>query len=81
MSSGLLEHQAKDLAHITHFIHNLQNEKLQHYVLCKNPISVQNSITLVEKKDAKLCIIEGKGLHSHSPEHKINDISNKHQNQ
>ena len=32
-SSGLLPHQAKDLAHITHFIHNLHNQKLQHYML------------------------------------------------
>ena len=32
-SSGLLSHQANDLAHITLFIRNLQNQKLQHYVL------------------------------------------------
>ena len=31
-SSGLLPNQAKDLAHITHFICNLQNQKIQHYV-------------------------------------------------
>ena len=31
--SGLLPHQAKDLAHITHFICNLHSQKLQHYVL------------------------------------------------
>ena len=45
-SSGLLPHQAKDLAHITHFICNLHNQKLQHYVLGKNPTSVQNAIML-----------------------------------
>ena len=79
-SSGLLPHQAKDLAHITHFICNLHNQKLQHYVLGKNPTSVQNAITLVQKKDAELCIIEG--LHNHDPEHEINNISNKqYQNQ
>ena len=33
MSHGLLPYQAKDLAHITHFIFNLHNQKLQHYVL------------------------------------------------
>ena len=32
-SSGLLLHQANDLAHITHFICNLHNQKLQHYTL------------------------------------------------
>ena len=31
-SSGLLPHQAIDLAHITHFICNLYNQKLQHYI-------------------------------------------------
>ena len=31
-SSGLLLHQAKDSAHITHFICNLHNQKIQHYV-------------------------------------------------
>ena len=44
-SSGLLPHQTKDLAHITHFMHNLHNQKIQHYVLGKNPTSVQNAIT------------------------------------
>ena len=73
-SSGLLSHQAKDLAHIIHFICNLQNQKLQHYVVGKNPTSVQNAIILVQKKDAELCIIEG--LHNHDPEHEINNISN-----
>ena len=34
-SSGLIPHQAKDLAHITYFICNLHNQKLQHYVLGK----------------------------------------------
>ena len=48
-SSRLLPHQAKDLAHIMHFIRNLQNKKLQHYVLGENPISVQNTITLAPK--------------------------------
>ena len=43
-SSGLLLHEAKDLAHITCFICNLHNQKLQHYVLGKNPTSVQNAI-------------------------------------
>ena len=56
-SSGLLLHQAKDLAHITHFIYKLHNQKLQHHVLGKNPTSVQNAITLAQKKDVKLCII------------------------
>ena len=58
-----------------HFICNLYNQKLQHYVLGKNPASVQNAITLAQKKDAELCIIEG--LHKHDPEHKINIISYK----
>ena len=35
---------------------------------------------LVQKKDAKLCIIEG--LHNHDPGHKLNNIYNKqHENQ
>ena len=34
-SSGLLSYQAKDLVHIMHFIRNLNNQKLQHYVLGK----------------------------------------------
>ena len=49
-SSSILPHQAKDLAHITHFICNLHNQKLQHYVLGKSPTSVQNAITLAQKK-------------------------------
>ena len=69
-SSGLLPHQAKDLTCITHFICNLHNQKLQHYVVGKNPNSVQNSITLAHKKDVELCIIEG--FHNHDPGHKIN---------
>ena len=77
-SSGLLPHQAKDLAHITHFIHNVHNKKLQHYVLGKNPTSVKNAITLAQKKDAELCIIEG--LHSHDAGHEINSIVNKQNN-
>ena len=44
-SSSLLPHQAKDLVHITYFIRNLHNQKLQLYVLGKNPMSVQNAIT------------------------------------
>ena len=74
-SSGLLLHQAKDLAHIAHFMYNLYNEKPQHYVLGKNPTSVQNAITAAQKKDAELCIIEG--LHNHDLEHEMNHISNK----
>ena len=79
-SSDLLPHQAKNLAHIKHFICNLHNQKLQHYVLGKNPTSVQNVTTLAQKKDAKLCIIAS--LHNHETEHKMNNISNKqYQNQ
>ena len=43
-------------------------------MLGKNPTSVQNAITLAQKKDAELCIIEG--LHNHDLEQKINNISN-----
>ena len=32
-SSGLLSHHTEDLAHITHFIRNLHNQELQHYIL------------------------------------------------
>ena len=74
-SSDLLLHQAKDLAHIMHFICNLHNQKLHHYVLCKNSTSVQNAITMAQKKDAELCIIEG--LYSHDSGHKIKNISSK----
>ena len=77
-SSSLLLHQAKDFAHFTHFIHNLHNQKLQHYVLGKNPTSVKNAVTLAQKKDAELCIIEG--LHSHDSGHEINNIINKQYN-
>ena len=77
-SSGLLQHQAKDIAHITHFIRNLHNQKLQHYVLGKNPTSVQNAIMLAQKKDAELRIIEG--LYNHVSGHKINNIYPKHSN-
>ena len=49
-SSRLLPHQAKDLAHITHFIQSLHNQKLPNYVLGKSPTSVQNAITLAQKK-------------------------------
>ena len=45
-SSRLLLHQVKDLAHITHFIWNLHNQMLQHYVLGKNPTPVQNAFIL-----------------------------------
>ena len=62
-SSSLLPYQIKDLAHIMHFIYNLHNQKLQHYVLGKNPTSVQNAITLAEKKDAELHIIDGSHNH------------------
>ena len=58
-SSRLLPHQATDLTHITHFIRNLLNQKWQHCVVGKNPTSVQNTITLAQKKDAELKIIEG----------------------
>ena len=75
-SSGLLPNQAKDLVHITHFIRNLHNQKLQHYVLGKKQTSVQNFITLAQKKDAELRIIEG--LHNHDSGHKINNIYTKH---
>ena len=68
--------QAKDLAHITHFIHNLHNQKLQHYVLGKIPTSVQNAIMLAQKKDAELHII--KGLHNYDSGHEINNIYPKH---
>ena len=77
-SSGLLPHQAKDLAHITHFIRNLHNQKLQYYVLGKNPTSVQNTITSMQKKDAELKIIER--LHNHHLGHKINNICISHNN-
>ena len=75
-SSGLLPHKQKDLAHITHFIRNLHNQKFQHYVLGKNPTKVQNAITLVQKKDAELKMIEG--LHNHNTYHKIHNINLSH---
>ena len=74
ISGSLLPHQAKYLVHITHFICNLHYQKLQHYMLGKNPTSVQNAITLAQKKGAELCIIEG--LHSHDSGHKMNNITN-----
>ena len=70
-SSGLLLHQAKDLAYITHFICNLHN--LQLCVRYKPNLSSEHH--LAQKKDSELCIIEG--LYNHDPEHKINNISNK----
>ena len=73
--SSLLLHQTKDLADISHFICSLHNQKLQHYVLGKNQTSVQIAISLAQKKDAELHIIEG--LHICDPEHEINHISNK----
>ena len=73
--SGLLLHQAKDLAHITHFISNLHNQMLQHHMSCKNPTSVQIAIASAQKKDVELCIIEG--LHNHDSGHEINNIYNK----
>ena len=68
-SSTLLPHKAKDLAHITHFICNLHNQKLQCYVLGKKKTySAQNTIILVQKKN-------------HDPGYKINNIYNKqHEN-
>ena len=49
-------------------------------MLGKNPTSVQNAITIAQKKDSELCIIEG--LHNYDPEYEINNISNKqYQNQ
>ena len=44
-------------------------------MLGKNPTSLQSTITLAQKKDADLCIIEG--LPNHDPKHKINHISDK----
>ena len=70
-SSGLLPHQAKDLVHITHFIRNLHKQKLQHYILDKNPMS-PNAIMLMQKSDTELKIIEG--LHNHDLGHEIHNI-------
>ena len=78
-SSSLLPHQAKDLAYITHFICNLHNQKLQHYVLGKTPTSVQNTITLAQKKDTELWIIEG--IHNNDSDLGINDTSSNKQYQ
>ena len=44
-------------------------------MLGTNPTSVQNNITLAQKKDAELHIIEA--LHNQDPVHEINHISNK----
>ena len=44
-------------------------------MLHKNPISVQNSIMLAQKKDVKLCIIEG--IHNHDSGHEVNNIYGK----
>ena len=41
-SSSQLLHQAKDPAHIRHFIHNLHHQKLQHYVLGKPNFSTKS---------------------------------------
>ena len=74
-SSSLLPHKAKYLAHITYFICNLHNQKLQHYVLGKNTTIVQNAIMFAQKKDAEHCIIEGS--HNHNSGHDVNSIYNK----
>ena len=44
-------------------------------MLGRNPTSLQNAITIVQKGDPELHVIEG--LYNHDPEHKINHISNK----
>ena len=44
-------------------------------MLGKHPTSVQNSITLAQKKDVKLCIIEG--LYNHDSGHEVNNIYSK----
>ena len=44
-------------------------------MLGKNPNSVQNAITFVQKKDAELCSIEG--FHNHASGHKLNITYNK----
>ena len=50
-ASGLLLHQVKDLAHIMHFICNLDNQKLQHYMLGKNPsFSAKHHYPISEKR-------------------------------
>ena len=77
-SCGLLPNQDKDLPHIMHIIRNLHNQKLQHYIWGKNPTTVQNAITLAQKKDAELRIIEG--LHNHDSGHKISNIYTKQGN-
>ena len=41
----------------------------------KKPTWVQNAITLAQKKEAELCIIEG--VHSNHSGHEINNITNK----
>ena len=66
------------MAHITQFIYNLHIQRLEHYVLSKNPTSVQNAITLAKRKDAELHIIEG--LHNHNSDHEVNNIYNKQNN-
>ena len=53
-----------------HFIRN--THKKLHYILAKNPTSVQNAITLAQKKNAELKIIEG--LHNHDLGHEIHNI-------
>ena len=78
-SSGLLLQQAKDLAHITHFICNLHNQKLQYYMLGKNPTSVQNAIMLAQKRDVELHIIEG--LHNHDSGHEVSIFNKQNNNQ
>ena len=75
-SSRLLPNQAKDLAHITHSIRNLHTQKLQDHVLDINLTSFKKIITLAQKKDAELRIIEG--LQNHDSGNKFNNIYTKH---
>ena len=42
-----------NLVHITHFICNLHNQKLQHYMLGKNHTINQNVIMLAQKRDVE----------------------------
>ena len=73
--SGLLPHQAKDLAHIIHFIHNLHNQKLWHYML--GEIQLQSECHYPSsEKDAELCIIGGLNNHYLSTKLTIPLISN-----
>ena len=51
----------------------MHNQKIQHYILGKNPTSVQNAIMLAQKKDVELKIIEG--LHNHDLHYEIHKIN------